>query len=445
MLFSNSIKHLSTFIKSSILFTTLILILSNAFSCSSEPIMNNNNKSLIENFALRLSSKVNNVDTTESKMIKEALFDIGEFLFIKDENSFKELNKKSNDITQPKKLINELFSQDFLQLSTQFYNWSDQKVKPAEYLFDTIKTQHFIIFYPSLFSKKKIKFLGNESEIVFNELNKIFKPDKKMIDNFDRLAIYESWRNLNFKENKGKLYLTNSKIPLLITRTKKEMKDLANVQHPENIGGLTTFSISLATDTALVWFPCRVNINYSTPLSLVALTHEITHAFISVIYSKPWILDSALVDYGRNSFPDISNKLGLKVLFRPSLLTVEGPAYWAQWKLGLFSRIGLLPTATQILSNFNEKPDLKKLIKGDIDISIFSALFGDTSKQLGEYFTSLASFMGYLIEDYPSNQLYALFASGSEDITPQILEEILHKPFDQIDSEWLSYIKAHSL
>ncbi len=436
-------KHLNLIIYTSAV-CLLILVLFN-ISCSSQSTMKKDDKLIVKGFASRLSTNINGIDSTEKVMVKEGLYDIGEFLFSKDKDAFIELNKKCDNINQPKKLIDELFSENFLQLSTDFYEWTDQRVTPVKYEFQKIITPHFIIYYPSIFPNKEIVFIANESENIFEGLNGIFKPDKNMSDNFKRLAIYESWQNLNFKEKSGKLFLTNGKIPIIITRTNQEMKDLADIQQAEKIGGLTTFSLSLSTEKSQVWFPCRININYSTPLSLVALTHEITHAFTSVIYSNPEIIDSALAIAGRDSFPEVSKKLGLKVLYRLNVLTIEGPAYWTQWSLGLFSKIGLLPTAAQIVSNFDEKPNLKKLLNSDLDISIFTAIFGDPSKELGVYFTSLGSFIGYLVSNYSPEKLYVLFASGSKDIGPDLLEKTLGKPFNQIENEWKNFIKNNNV
>ncbi len=217
-----------------------------------------------------------------------------------------------------------------------------------------------------------------------------------------------------FDINSGNAELTNGKIVLVITQTQQQMLKIIG-RSEEGIGGNTNFGYALSTpDYIPVWITCQVALNYSGPLSLVPLTHEITHAFTMITYSRPWIVDSLL----KTSEYRIIDSLSVEQL-RPTIikndgLIAEGIAYWENYSIGTFADVHFLPTVNQLIKQENiELPKLDYLVNGEISISFWDmirGIFGYVPEdKITNYILSSASFMGFLLSHSTPEQLKMVF------------------------------------
>jgi len=303
-----------------------------------------------------------------------------------------------------------------------------------------------LIYNPQL-SGKTLDFIAYEAENVMYRLKSSFRPDSTSLNNFRRLSVYEGWLTGKHKDLSGELVTTTGKIPVVITTTQKEMFDISGKQsHAGRFGGFTTFSPVLQNDS--VRFVCRLIINYSNPLSVVPLAHEIAHAFSFVVFSRPCIIDSLINVYKPAKIGDMKLELWHSALIRLAGVTVEGLGHWAGWHTTVFYEARILPSVHELLlERTDQLPRVKDLLSGNLDISfwdIIKKIFGsDPTDKIATFFLASASFVDYLIHNSTSEQLFAVFSGGEKKLTANEMEGIYGRRFNELEDGWRSYVKNY--
>jgi hypothetical protein len=203
---------------------------------------------------------------------------------------------------------------EFLELASEYYYWDDSKTRSNKLNYSLSETPHFLIYYPSEFTEDKIKFISNESENVFNTLFDKFKPDSLMLDNLNRLRMYESWENKNFKENTGALKSSNGKFIVVLTNTRQQMLDIIGTEDHDKTAGYTLFSQGMNKEDDKIYYTCVSYLNFISTISMVRLTHELTHAFTFTMYSQPLILEKAMKDMNTSDLSKITEGTWMKFI-----------------------------------------------------------------------------------------------------------------------------------
>ncbi len=428
------------------------LILSFLYGCSSSTyILNSKDITLVDSFVDKLSSQAAGIDSIQKNIVKDGLIDVGKYLTEKDADSFKELNKKIANLKDASLLISKIYDTNFLKLASEFYKWSNKQetnkitaTSDSIFNYKQCTTPHFLIYYYQDLDKKNLKYISTESERIFNKLLKQFKPDQDCLNNFKKLALYKAWETGQFDINSGTAELTNGKIVLVITQTQRQMLNI-NGNSEEGIGGNTNFGYTPSKpDSIPVWITCQVALNYSGPLSLVPLTHEITHAFTMTAYSRPQIVDSLLENSKYKIIDSLSVEQLRQTIIKNDGLIAEGIAYWENYSIGTFADVHFLPTVNQLIKQDNiELPKLDYLVNGEISISFWDmirGIFGYVPEdKITNYILSSASFMGFVLNHSTPEQLRMVFSGSSEELKPADLEKIYNQPISQIESEWKHY------
>lgn len=419
---------------------------------SSRYVLTKDEEERVSGFADRLSSSAEAVDTLQRGMLRDGLKAIGEYLLQKDETSFRKLEQEVSSIEGAALQASKIYDIDFLKMATDFYGWANERAasKLATQLgnkmqFVSYTTPHFLIYYFPGLPEKDLHYIAVEAERVYDTLLTLFKPDSLCMSNFQRLAMYESWKQGKFDQETDSLQLTNGKIVLLITDTQEQLLSVAGRSYKE-IGGITSVKfVPSSPDSVPVWMTCQIALNYSSPLSLVPLTHEITHAVTMIAYSRPWLIDSVLAKSDVKSISSLSISQVRSAIFRIEGLVAEGAGYWSNWSIGTFADVHFLPTVRGIIQNSKiDLPSLEYLIKGEIDLSFWDmvrAIFGYVPRdKITQFFISSASFMEFLLSRSTPQQLQMLFTGSSEDLKPADIELIYEKPISQLETEWRTYV-----
>lgn len=416
-------------------------------------------KSRIDLFADNLTSESIGIDGLRYQFLERGIRNIGEFLLQKDRWAFQIIEQQLSRLQDKsilekgkrlREIIYENYNEDFVELSTEYYYWANERaekrygIKKDFSSFKVRESENFIFIFDPRLSDSTIDFLSIESEIVLNKLTSLIDPDSNSVLNFNRLSVYNGWLSGNIEANSGLLISTNGKIPLIFTMTQSEMYDIVGNQQHAEYGGHTMFSPLLQNDS--IKLVSRVVINYSNPLSVVALSHEIAHAFAFVVFSRPQILEELVSIHQPKKIQDLGFSLIIPSMPRLSAVTFEGFGQWSGWHNSVFYEAGILPSVHELLlDRSKELPPLKSLLSGDIDISfwdIIKKIFGSNpTTKIATYFVGSASFIDYLIYNSTPEQIYLTFSGGKDDLTESDLELIYKRSFSQIESDWRNYVR----
>jgi hypothetical protein len=417
-----------------------------AGGCSSSySILTKNEEERVSVFADRLSSDAGDIDSLQRDILKDGLKAIGEFLLEKDRLSFQKLDNELHHIKNGALFMSKIYDMKFLKMATEFYYWANERAahklgthQDTTILFVSYSTPHFLIYHSPRLPENDLLYIAAEAERIYDTLLTLFNPDTLCLSNFARLAMYESWMDGKFNKQSGSLHPTNSRIVLLITETQQQLFSiLGRFEH--GLGGITNFSfVPSRPDSIPVWITCRIALNYSSPLSLVPLTHEIAHAFTMIAYSRPWLVDSALIESNVKSISSLSLEQLRPAIIKIDGVIAEGVGYWANWNIGTFANVHLLPNVREIIQESKiEPPSLTYLIKGEISFSfwdIVRSIFGYVPRdKITSFFISSASFMEFLLYHSTPQQLQMLFTGSSENLSVADIELIYERPISEIE------------
>jgi hypothetical protein len=409
------------------------------------------NTDLFNKFAEKFSANFVDTNSVKKQFLKEGLTNVAEFLYEKDSKKFLILINQLSTPEQIRNFIYKNYNDDFIEFSNEYYYWANSRAE-KKYQFKVFKSfnkresENFIFFYNPQLPENAIEFLSMESENVLYKLMNLINPVSSSLNNFKRIVAYKAWLNDDLKANSGDLESTNGKIPIIVTLTQKEMYEIAGKQQHAEFGGYTSFSPTIQNDS--VKFVCRSIINYSNPLSVVPLAHEIAHAFSFIIFTNSAFLDSLINIYHPSKFQDMKLDLWKPAMIRLTGVTMEGFGHWSGWHNSVFYEAGILPSVHELLLQRTSKlPSLKELISGDIDISFWDVvkkIFGSNpTYKIATYFVGSASFIDYLIYDSTPEQLYSVFSGGQDNLPESELEKIYGKRFNQIEAGWKNYVRNY--
>lgn len=417
-------EPITTTLALSILLSTVVL-----------PAMSNAQEDSINAFVNRLKYNSHSLDSIASFEIDLGLRSIVSYLREKDGGKFSELYRETEDLDRFLSNALRIYDMRLIEFASEYFKWSNSKAPNVTPTFLHREAPHFIFYFAHNFTEERMGFIIRESEKLYDSLIHAFKPDSSMLDNFQRLSIYDSWAKGLFTQKSGELKSTNKKMIVVVVNNRNSVQELSGGSPNMMTEAVTEFGVKYLPEQKRIVNTWISIVPFASPLSLIVLVHEITHTFIAAIYSNPFIIEAYMREHDLTEMSSlIPDSIYVRTIARPNILTLEGVAVWAGFQFTPFTTIGFLPEAYAAAHDI-DLMTLKDLLNNDV--TSFQIKNPSTQvDRINTFFLSSGSFMKYMIDNYTSEQLKALFTGTSSIISVDEIEHICGKPIKDIEEEW---------
>jgi len=383
-------------------------------------------------------SAITNLDTLEIKFVSRGIRDVCTYLKNEDEDKFNDVISKSKTVNDIIPNVMKIYEIDLVELATEYFKRTREKA-PFKSRYKMSESAHFRFFYPQNFFEDEIAFIMKESEAVFDSLENVFKPDSSLETNLDILYTYRDWDKSGFSKRTGDLTSANRKFQMVLVNSVEEVNKIYGTNSGTQIA-CTSFGTDFTKDGKYVTTMISA-VAYKSPISLIEIIHEITHSYVYTLFSKPQIVQEYIDEHPDARKPGkIPEMVFLNAFSRTSILTIEGVAVWAGFNFSPYQRCGFLPDARYIV-NPETSVKLEDLLSGNIDVSLFGAIFGKAPAAVGSFFLSSGSFMGFIADNWTSEQLMKLFNGSGEVVTEKEMENITGKKVKEIEKQWHEWMR----
>lgn len=383
-------------------------------------------------------SPITTLDSLEKKFVSKGIRDVCNHLKNEDEEKFNEVISKSKTVNDVIPNVMKIYEIDLVELATEYFKKTREKT-PLKPRYKMLESPHFRLFYPQNFSEDEITFILYESEIVFDSLENVFKPDSSNETNLDILYTYSDWDKSGFSKRTGDLTSANRKFQMVLVNSVEEVNKIYGTNSGTKIA-CTSFGTDFTNDGKYVTTMISA-VAYKSPISLIEIIHEITHSYVYILFSKPQIIQEYVdVHPEARKTGNIPETVFLNSFSRNSILTIEGVAVWAGFNFSPYQRCGFLPDSRHIVTA-ESAAKLDDLLSGNIDVSLFGAIFGKAPAAVESFFLSSGSFMGFIAHNWTSDQLKQLFNGSGDVITGKEIQDITGKKVKEVEQQWHEWMR----